>query len=150
MNNCFMMIFTAMSGIGAIAAVFVSIIIFCRQKRIALFDRRTKILNDFEQFVFVTLPDWDWDGNVKLVSQYARDEVVELFDESFGCLQDRITETAKKCNSLIGDIKHAQRKGECHGKADYEIEQAKVDIENSLQDYFKEKRSEAYKKWLRI
>lgn len=51
------MIFTAMSGVGAVTGVIAAICIFFRQKKIALFERRMKILNDFEQFVFVVLRD---------------------------------------------------------------------------------------------
>lgn len=150
MYNYFMMLFSAMSGIGAAIAVPVTMTIYRRQKRIALFDRRMKILNDFERFVTETLPNWGWDGNQCSIVKYSRDEVVALFDESFGVLQDVIIKTADECNMLIGDYNHAQRKGTCRGKTEFQIEQEKMEKEANLRIFFKEKRAEACRKWLRI
>ena len=90
MYNCFLMIFTAMSGVGAVTGVIAAICIFFRQKKIALFERRMKILNDFEQFVFVVLRDWDWDGSTTLVSKYSEQEVALLFNEEYSELQKDI------------------------------------------------------------
>ena len=145
-----MMIFTAMSGIGACVAVIVAVVIYKRQKTIALFDRRTQILNDFEHYIFDELRNWDWDGNTRAISKYTRSEVVALFDESYGQLQDDILKTANECSILFGDIKHAERHGECHGKTADEIEDEKIRKENALGERFKEKRDKANHKWLKI
>lgn len=145
-----MMLFSAMSGIGAAIAVPVTMTIYRRQKRIALFDRRMKILNDFERYVTKILPNDGWDGNQCLIVNYSRDEVVALFDESFGALQDLIIKTADECNMLIGDYQHALRKGTCREKTELQIEQEKMEKEASLRIFFKEKRAEACRKWLRI
>ena len=90
MDNCFLMIFTAMSGVGAVVGVVAAICIFYRQKKIALFERRMKILNDFEQFVFVVLRDWNWNGSTTLVSKYSEQEVALLFNEEYSELQKDI------------------------------------------------------------
>lgn len=148
--NCWMLVFTAMSGIGACAAVYASYRIYKRQEKIALFDRRMRILNDFETFIFSVLPDWEWKGDCSLVEKYARHEVVSLFDETYGQLQDKTLKVAMECNTLLGDIDHAKRRGECHGKADYQLEEEKIAKEKDLGESFKEMRGKAYERWLKI
>ena len=150
MEDCLMMIFTAMSGIGAVVAVIVAVIIYQRQKKIALFDRRTQILNDFERFVFSVLPNWEWDGSMTLVAKYSEKEIEALFDESIVKLQKDIINAAKSCNSLIGDIDYAKRKGVCHDKTEFELENEKIVIEKRISKLFTDYRASAYKKWLKI
>lgn len=94
MKDCLMMVFTAMSGIGAVAAVIVAFIIYQRQKNIALFERRTQILDDFERFVYSVLPNWEWDGSMTLVTKYSEIEIEALFDESIVKLQKDIIKAA--------------------------------------------------------
>ena len=149
-NNCLMLIFTAMSGIGAIAAVIATVCIYYRQKKIALFDRRMQILNDFERFVFNVLPSWEWKGQTDLITKYSEQEVVALFNEEYSALQQNIIQTAESCNLLIGDMEHAKSHGTCHNKTDYEIEDEIINLEKELQARFIQKRGEAYKKWLKI
>lgn len=144
------MIFTAMSGIGAMAAVIVAVIIYQRQKKIALFDRRTQILNDFERFVYSVLPNWDWDGTMTLVTKYSENEVEALFDESIAKLQKDIIKAAESCNVLIGDIDHAKRKGTSHNKTEFELKDEKIAIETKIREDFTDKRAFAYKKWLKV
>lgn len=150
MYNCFLMIFTAMSGVGAVTGVIAAICIFFRQKKIALFERRMKILNDFEQFVFVVLRDWNWNGSTTLVSKYSEQEVSLLFNEEYSELQKDILEVAKKCNDLNGDIDHAKRHGTCNNKTEDELQKEKNNYEEALGGRFTQKRGEAYKKWLKI
>lgn len=145
-----MMIFTAMSGIGAVAAVIVAIIIYQRQKKIALFDRRTQILNDFERFVYSVLPNWEWDGTMTLVTKYSEKEVEALFDESIVKLQKDIIKAAESCSILNGDIDHAKKKGTCHDKTEFELEDEKNAIEKKICEDFTDKRAFAYKKWLKV
>ena len=144
------MVFTAMSGIGAMAAVIVAVIIYQRQKKIALFDRRTQILNDFERFVYSVLPNWDWDGTMTLVTKYSENEVEALFDESIAKLQKDIIKAAESCNVLIGDIDHAKRKGTCHNKTEFELKDEKIAIETKIREDLTDKRAFAYKKWLKV
>lgn len=150
MDECFLMIFTAMSGVGAVVGVVAAICIFYRQKKIALFERRMKILNDFEQFVFVVLRDWNWNGSTTLVSKYSEQEVALLFNEEYSELQKDILEVAKKCNDFNGDIDHAKRHGTCNDKTEDELEKEKNNYEEALGRRFTQKRGEAYKKWLKI
>lgn len=150
MDQCFLMIFTAMSGVGAVVGVVAAICIFYRQKKIALFERRMKILNDFEQFVFVVLRDWNWNGSTTLVSKYSEQEVALLFNEEYSELQKDILEVAKKCNDFNGDIDHANRHGTCNNKTEDELEKEKNNYEEALGRRFTQKRGEAYKKWLKI
>lgn len=149
-NNCLMLIFTAMSGIGAFTAVIATVCVFYRQKKIALFDRRMQILNDFENFVFNVLPNWEWQGQTNLITKYSEKEVVALFNEEYGELQKDIIKTADSCNMLIGDIEHARSHGVCHNKTDFELEEEKTNLEKELQTRFSEKRGKAYEKWLKI
>ena len=144
------MFFTAMSGIGAIAAVIVAVIIYQRQKRIALFDRRTQILNDFERFVYSVLPNWEWDGSIILVTKYSEGEIEALFDDSIVKLQKDIIKAAELCNVLIGDINYAKRKGTCHDKTEFELEDERIAIEKKISKDFTDRRAFAYKKWLKI
>lgn len=148
--DCLMLIFTAMSGIGATVAVAVTFIIYKRQKRIALFDRRMKILNDFEYFVMEVIPDPKSDISSRFITRYTRNEVVTLFDENFGILQDEIIKAFDECNMLEGDYQHAIRKGDCHGKGPSEIANDQKNKEDAIIELYKAKRDEAYKKWLKI
>lgn len=150
MDNFLMMTFTAMSGIGAVAAVFAAVRIYFRQKKIALFERRMQILNDFEAFVFNILPTWTWDGSVKLVAKYSEQEVTALFNKEFAELQKDILQTAEICNTLRGDIEHAKRRGTCHNKTESELEAEKIAYEDELGNRFKEKRGIACKEWLTL
>lgn len=150
MKDCLMMVFTAMSGIGAVGAVIVAVIIYQRQKKIALFDRRTQILDDFEQFVYSVLPNWEWDGSMTLVTKYSEKEIEALFYESIVNLQKDIIKAAELCNVLIGDIDHAKRKGTCHDKTEFELEDEKNAIEKKISKNFTDKRASAYKKWLKV
>lgn len=146
MSDCFLMIFTAMSGIGAVAAVVATICVYFRQKRIALFERRIQILNDFENFVFNILPDWNWEGTTKLVEKYSEQEIAVLFNKEYVELQKDILRTAQTCNILIGDINYAQNHGTCHNKTENELAEEKRICENELGNRFKNKRGEAYGK----
>lgn len=150
MYNGFMMIFTAMSGIGTVIAVFTAIYIYRRQKKIAFFERWTKILNDFENFIFDILPNWDWDGSAKLVEKYSAKEIAALFNEEYVNLQKDILQTANTCNTLIGNIEHAKKHGSCHNKTETELEEEKITCQNELGERFRKKYGEAYKKWLTI
>lgn len=149
-NNCLMLIFTAMSGIGAFVAVIAAVCIYYRQKKIALFDRRMQILNDFERFAFDVLPNWEWQGQTELITKYSEQEVVALFNEEYGELQKDIIKTAGSCNMLIGDMDYAKRNGTCHNKTETELENEKINLEKQLQLRFSEKRGKAYEKWLKI
>lgn len=116
------LIFTTMSGIGAIGAVIVGLYIFFRQKKISLFQRRRQILDDYECFLFDELPNWEWDGKCNRIIRYSDEEIKTLFDESFLSLKLNILSTAEKCNQLLGDIQYAKNHGSCNGKTDYDIE----------------------------
>ena len=135
---------------GAVAAVIVAVIIYQRQKRIALFDRRMQILNDFEQFVFSVLPNWEWDGSKSMVTKYSEKEIEALFDERIVKLQKDIITASNTCNKLIGDIDCAKRKGTCHDKTEFELEEEKITIEEKIGEEFKNERAFAYKKWLKL
>ncbi len=150
MYNCFIMLFTAMSGIGAVAAVVAAICIYSRQKKIALFERRTQILNDFEHFVFDIFPKWSWDGSTELITKYSEQEIATLFNEDYVNLQKDILQVAYTCNLLIGDIDHAKTHGSCHNKTESELEKEKITREKELGMQLRKKRAEAYKKWLNI
>ena len=150
MYDYFIMFFTAMSGIGAVAAVIAAICIYFRQKKIALFERRTQILNDFEDFIFNVLPNWEWNGSTKLVTKYSEQEIATLFDEEYVNLQKDILQVADICNRLIGDIDYAKRHGTCHDKMYFELEDEKISHEKELGIRFIKKRGEAYEKWLNI
>ncbi len=150
MYDCFIMIFTALSGLGAVGAIITAIRIYHRQERIALFDRRAKTLDDFEKFVFEILPCWGWQGEMKHITKYSEQEVVALFNEEYGKLRNNIIQTAEKCNILIGDIEYAQNHGTCHNKTEVELENEKKALEKGLQSQFSLKRGEAYQKWLKI
>ena len=150
MKDCLMMVFTAMSGIGAVAAVIVAFIIYQRQKNIALFERRTQIMDDFERFVYSVLPNWEWDGSMTLVTKYSEIEIEALFDESIVKLQEDIIKAAESCSALIGDIDHAKRTGTCHAKADLELECEKLSIQENIRKDFTDKRAYAYKKWFKV
>lgn len=150
MYDCFMMVFTAMSGIGAFAAVIVAIIIYNRQKKIALFERRSQILNDFEHFTYLILPNWDWDGSISVITKYSEKEIEALFDREIVNLQKDILKAAELCNILLGDIDYAQNHGTCHNKTESELEAEKLEIEKKIGEELTSKRSDAYRKWLNI
>ena len=149
-NNCLMLIFTAMSGIGAFVAVIAAVCIYYRQKKIALFDRRMQILNDFERFVFDVLPNWKWQGQNDLITKYSDQEVVALFNEEYRVLRQEIIDMASRCNTLIGDINYAKEHGTCRNKTETELEDEKIALEKELQSNFSIKRGEATRKWLKI
>ena len=109
-----------------------------------------KILNDFEQFVFVVLRDWDWDGSTTLVSKYSEQEVSLLFNEEYSELQKDILKVANKCNGLNGDIDYAKLHVTCHNKTEDELEKEKNNCEEDLGRRFTKKRGEAYKRWLKV
>lgn len=139
-----------MSGIGAVLAIVTAIFIYRRQKKIAFFERRTKILNDFEIFIFDILPNWDWDGSTQLVKKYSEKEIATLFNEEYVNLQKDILQVACTCNELNGDIEHAKNHGSCHNKTEFELEEEKIAHQNELGKRFRVKYGEAYKKWLTI
>lgn len=68
-------------------------------------------MNDFENFIFDILPNWDWDGSAKLVEKYSAKEIAALFNEEYVNLQKDILQTANTCNTLIGNIEHAKNMG---------------------------------------
>lgn len=150
MYDIIMLAFSAMSGICALIAVIVAIVIYKRQKRIALFERRAQILNDFENFVFLVLPDWDWNGNISKVKKYSEREIESLFDSGMVDLQNEILKSAESCNKIIGDIHYAKRHGTCNGKTESELEKEKEMIEEKIGELFTTKRAKANDKWLKL
>ena len=150
MYNCLLMIFTAMSGIGACVAVIVAIVIYRRQKKIALFDRRVQILNDFEHFLFDIMPNWELNGKDDLVSRYTENEITALFDESYATLQATIIKGADEYDTLLNGIEGAKSNGSWNGKSESDLEDEKDKKLKRLQSQFKQKRNAAYDKWLKI
>lgn len=150
MYDGWLMLFTAMSGIGACAAVVVTYIIYRRQKKIALFDRRAHILNDFEHFLFDILPDWEWNGKDDLVSRYTENEITALFDKSYAELQADIIKGADDYDTLLNGIEAARSHGSWKGKSEIELEKERDAKLKELQTNFQKKRNAAYKTWLKI
>lgn len=108
-------------------------------KKDCFFERRAKILNDFENFIFDILPNWDWDGSAKLVEKYSEKEIAALFNNEYVNLQKDILQVANNCNTLMGDIEHAKEHGSCHSKTETELEEEKITCQNELGERFRKK-----------
>lgn len=143
------LIASVVAAIGAIAAVVAAILIARAQKRIALLETRLQILKNMEVFVDIYFPDWDTYISKSPIKNLSSDQIRILFDDELAEFFDRIIEDFKKKNELIGDEKHAERKGECHGKNPQQIVDEIHALDDSLSKDFKVQKERAYKKWIK-
>ena len=142
--------FTALSGIGAVAAAILAWVIYRRQEKIALFNRRMQIMDDYERFVLDKLPDWDWRSDVSPITRYSDVEMAALFNQEFVDLRSYILESAQKCSNLHGDLEHATRKGDCKGRSEEDIEKEISKLISEVSEKYKKARAVAIQKWLTI
>ena len=143
------LIASIVAAIGAVAAVVVAIIIARSQKRIALLETRLQILKNIEDFVDIYFPNWDTYISKSPIKNLSSDQIRILFDNELAEFFDRIIADFKKKNELIGDEKHAERKGECHGKEPQQIVNEINALDEKLKKDFKQQKDRAFKKWIK-
>ena len=116
------LVFSIVSGIGACVSCFIALFIYRRQRRIALFDSRVKVLSEIECFIHDQLINGDWNGDYSLFRRHSTEEVNSLFDESFKEVYARILEKLKHIHALCSDEAIALRHGDIHGREPEEIQ----------------------------
>lgn len=119
------------SALLSLLAIFISsVAIFCtvsltkRQNRVALFEKRQKVLDDIEDFVVRQLPSWELPiSDARLFYQYSEAYMKALFEEDVSDFYIKLKGNYEKVLILWGDYKYAESHGECHGKNESIIEE---------------------------
>ena len=145
-----MLVFTAMSGLGAVAATIAAIIIYRRQKRIALFEKRTEIWDTHEKFIRDYLSSWEWDGETIMISRFSPEQIEALFSKKLADLHVQLINVCEKRNELYGDRDYAMKHGDCHGRTAEEIETDLLEQWRKMVSILEDNSKVAYKKWLRL
>ncbi len=122
MYNTVILIFSILSGIGACFACYISYFIYKRQKNIALFELRMRILSELEVFIYFEVSNWDWNGDMSIFKRFPKEEINALFDESFRKTYELIYEKTKHICRLRGDEIVALRHDSCNGLSLEEIQ----------------------------
>ena len=145
-----MLVFTILSGVGACASCIITLYIFIRQKSIALFECRMKILRDLEYYIFYQISNWESIIDLSLFRKISHEEVTALFDDQFGNSYDEMYRIVKRINVLRGDEKFASRHDTCNGKDLEYIQNEIMNEQDKLEKCFLKEKQRIIKKIVKI
>lgn len=106
-------------------AIGISISTEKKQNRIALFNKRLTIINDFDEYANNALSDWNFTkSNIpNPCEKYSKTELSALLGKRFSSYADNLQKTIGDLYSLWGDYEHATTHGVCHELTCEEIEE---------------------------
>lgn len=133
----------------SLISIWISLEVASKQNKISLFPERMKVFSEIEEYVN-RLHLWEYKYEWFLELNLSAKQVEALFDKKVSEYFVGLDEASKKIGELRADCGHAQRKGECRGRNEGEIEAEIEQLVDAEMNNFNKIKDRLFSKYLKL